>query len=374
MEIRTSLPELRAKRGLGAAQLATMVGVSRQTIYAIEAGTYIPNTAVSLKLAQALDTTVEEMFQIDASNKAADEVLEVKILNQRQSVVPGQPLRLCAVDAHPIAVAPELSGFGLPLADAVLLERGRKGGDGSTARVRQLSNQWKRTPRLLVAGCDPSASILAQALLKQGCELVIAYENSSRALKLLYEGLVHIAGTHIVDKATGKADLLPLTREFGRKSLAIVSYAIWQEGLVVARGNPKRITGISDLARKDVRFMNREAGAGCRLLLDELLAEQGIASKQVHGYENVAAGHLPAARGVHTGEADCCISTQAVARALALDFIPLTEKPYYLVMRRAQLNHPGVQQMLDILGRAAFRREVESCTGYDMRHAGDRVI
>jgi molybdate-binding protein len=178
----------------------------------------------------------------------------------------------------------------------------------------------------------------------------------------------------MVDKATGKTDLLSITKMFGRNAVAVISYAVWEEGLVTAQGNPKHIAGIADLARKGVRFTNREPGAGCRRLLDDLMLEQGISAKQIKGYEKITSGHLPAARLVRSGEVDCCISTQAVARALALGFIPLAQKPYHLVIRRSQLKYPPIQTLLEILGRAAFRREVGACTGYSMRTAGDRLV
>jgi putative molybdopterin biosynthesis protein len=141
----------------------------------------------------------------------------------------------------------------------------------------------------------------------------------------------------------------------------------------VARGNPKRISGISDLTRKDLKITNREQGAGCRLVLDDLLREQGIVGTQVRGYERATLGQLPAARLVQSGEVDCCISSQAVARALCLEFIPLVEKPYHLVLRRTQLDLPAVQTLVATLGLTSFRREMEACTGYDMHAAGDRL-
>jgi molybdate-binding protein len=285
----------------------------------------------------------------------------------------GQPLRLCRVDGHLVGVAPESGGWGLPPADAVLVDPPVTRRDTARAKVRILGDKWKKSNRILLAGCDPSVSILAQSLLTRGCELVVAFENSSRSLTFLKDDLVHIAGTHLVDKATGKADLAPIITMFGENSVAVISYAIWEEGLVTAQGNPKGISGISDLARKDLRITNRESGAGCRRLLDDLLGKNGIATKQVKGYEQITAGHLPAARLVQSGKVDCCISTQAVARALALNFIPLAQKPYHFVIRRAQLNHPAIQMLLETLGYASFRQEVESYTGYSMRTAGDRL-
>jgi molybdate-binding protein/DNA-binding XRE family transcriptional regulator len=374
MEVRNSLAQLRTKRGLGAAQLAAEVGVSRQTVYAIEAGTYVPNTSVSLKLARILDTTVEEIFQLAPEDQLAEETAEAVILGDTESLQPGQPLRLCTVNGHLVGVSPELGQWGLPSADAVLLSPVHGGKRNAKSKVQIVGNGWKNPSRILIAGCDPSASILGNSLQRQGCELVIAYENSSSALELLRDGFVHIAGTHLVDKVTGKTDLLPITNIFPRNSVAVISYAIWQEGLVVAKGNPKKISGISDLARKDVRITNREHGAGCRRLLDDLLKAHDISASQVKGYDRAATGHIPAARLVQSGDVDCCISTRAGARALGMDFVPLAQKPYHLVIRRKQLDLPAIQTLIETLGRSSFRREIEVSVGYDMRTAGDRLI
>ena len=342
MEVQNNLALLRAKRGLGAAQLAATVGVSRQTIYAIEAGTYVPNTAVSLKLARALDVKVEEIFQIEPEAGAPDDVVDAVVLGDIDSMAPGQPLRLCGVGNHVVAVAPEAGGLGLAPSDAILLTPIRGAKLHTNAQVRILGDEWKKPNRILISGCDPSVSILSHAMQKQGFELV------------------HIAGTHLTNSAAGKKDLPSIAKIFGRNSVAVISYAIWQEGLMTAQGNPKKIIAVTDLARRDIRIANREAGAGCRRLLDDLLHEN--------------AGHLPAARMVRSGEVDCCVSTEAVARALGLHFIPLVQKPYHLVIRRAQLNLPPIQALIETLGRSSFRREVESSTGYVMRTAGNTIV
>jgi len=356
---------------LGASQLATAVGISRQTVYAIEAGTYVPNTAVSLRLARILETTVEEIFQLEPEERASAETAEAVVLGDPESLPPGHPLRLCSVNGHLVAVVSELGAWGLPPSDEVLLAPIHRGKRMANAKVKILGNSWNNPARILIAGCDPSASTLANSMPRQDCELIIAYENSSSALELLHRGLVHVAGTHLEERVGGKNSLI--AKMFPRNSVAVVSYAIWQEGLVVAKSNPKKISGIADLARKNVRIANREPGAGCRVLLDELLKEHGILAAQVKGYEQVVLGQLPASRLVQSGAVDCCINIQATARALGLAFIPLTQKPYWLVARRTQLDLPPFQMLIETLSRASFRLEVEACIGYDMRTAGDRL-
>jgi molybdate-binding protein/DNA-binding XRE family transcriptional regulator len=374
IEVRTNLAQLRAKRAISAANLATETGVSRQTIHAIEAGLYVPNTAVSLKLARILGTTVEELFQLEAEQEMTEETAEVFVVGDVASMPKGQPLRVTSVNNHLVAVAPDPASWGLQPTDAVLLAPIRTGKSHVNAEARLLGTGWKNPGRILLAGCDPSASLLAHTLERQGFELVIAYENSSHSLDLLHEGLVHIAGTHLAEKASDKADLLPISKMFARNSIAVLSCAMWKEGLIAAQGNPKKISGIQDLSRRDVRITNREPGAGCRRLLDDLLRKNNIASDKVKGYDRITLGQLPAARLVQSGEVDCCIGTQAAAVSMGLAFLPLAEKPYLLVLRRTHLTLPPVQALIETLGRSAYRREVEACVGYDMRTAGDRLV
>jgi molybdate-binding protein/DNA-binding XRE family transcriptional regulator len=374
VEIQNNLETVRLKKGFGASQLAAEVGVSRQTIYAIEAGSYVPNTTVSLRMAKALQVAVEDIFQIVAKKEAPPRMMEAIFLGDLELALPRNPLRLCNVNGRVIAVEPDSGNWGLAPVDAVLLAPILDRKRNVNAAIEVLGESWNNPGRVLIAGCDPSAPILACALEQQGCELVISYHNSARSLNLLGEKLIHMAGTHLLNEATCKTDLLPITKMFPRNSVAVFSYAIWEEGLVVARGNPKKISGIRDLLRKDISIMNREPGSGCRQLLDKQLSKHRVARNKVRGYDRIALGHLPAVRQVYAGEVDCCIGIEAGARVLGLDFIALNRKPYHLVIRRKNLELPPVKALLETLGRPSFRREMEACTGYDMRTAGDRLV
>jgi len=369
MDVANSLAQLRAKRGLSASKLAAEIGVSRQTVYAIEAGTYVPNTAVSLKLARVLEVAVEDIFRL--SEQADRPALEAEWLGGAGVFHAGQPVCLCRVNDRLIAVPPEPGIWGLPAADATILAPLRENKRHHRVKVQLLDEGWDKSERILMAGCDPSAPIVAHYMNRQGFRLVMLYVNSSRALELLKEGSVHVAGTHLVNERTGKFDLTRVKNTFGRNSVVVISYARWEEGLVVAHRNPKNILGVNDLARPEVEITNREPGAGCRRFLDSMLRKHGIAPSQVRGYERVTFGHLPAARLVRSGEVDCCISTGAAARALKLDFIPLSSRPYHLVVRRGSLKLPAMQAFVEQLRRASLRREVEASTGYDMSASGE---
>jgi putative molybdopterin biosynthesis protein len=370
-EIDTKLGPLRQKRGYSAIQLAQITNVSRQTIYAIEAGTYVPNTAVALRLARALDTTVEELFKLPEDEPApALPSEQVTLLPGGGALQPGQPVQLCKVDNRLMASPPPAVQWYFPASDAVVTHKAAAG--KTEVQILQAGDDLRN--RLLVAGCDPGISVLARHVRAAGIELVLAHRNSSQSLKLLKEGCIHIAGTHLGDASGGESNLPEIGRLFAKDSVAVVSFAIWEEGILTARGNPKNIHGIEDLTASGVTMVNREKGAGARRLLDAALKRLDINPRKVRGYENTAPGHLPAAWQVMSGAADCCISTRAAARAFGLGFIPVVSERYDLAIRREHLDLPGVQAVLDTLSRSGFRRELESLGGYDTRITGDRML
>jgi len=363
VDVRNQLARIRRERGLSAAALAHNTGVSRQTVYAIEAGDYVPNTAVALRLAQTLESTVEALFSIQDAATPQLRTERVELLPAALPVSPGQPVQLCRVDRRLVGWVPSPPDWHLPLADSVLVDSAPP-----KARVQLFRDpEQDLGHRLMVAGCDPGISVLARHAQRSGVELVLAHGNSSQALELLKQGRIHVAGSHLSDN-------LPAIRKlFPPNSVAVFSFAVWEEGIVVARGNPKSIRDIAGLTRKGVRLVNREPGSGSRMLLDARLREAGIPPAKISGYKKIALGHLPAAWQVRAGETDCCIATRAAARVFGLDFFPLASESYDLAIRRTHLGLPAVQMLLDALARSAFRRELETLGGYDAAGAGRRI-
>lgn len=373
MNIENLLSQIRQKRGYSAAALASKVGVSRQTIYAMEAGSYVPNTLVALRLARVLEVSVEELFRLEEASRPPSVTKEVDLLPGGQTVEPGLPVQICQVDRRTMGVSPSPVAWYLPPADAVVIDSGEKGPSPRRARVQMFQDAEQFGNRLLMAGCDPAMSVLARHLQKANIELVLAHRNSSQALDLLRSGSVHIAGSHLRDEATGESNLPQVRKLFPRGTAVVFSFAVWEEGIVVAKGNPKAIREIADFARKGIALVNREPGSGSRSLLDSSLKRLGIASSKVTGYKQVAHGHLPAAWQVRIGHADCCVATRAAARVFGLDFIPLISERYDLVIRKQHIALPGMQLLLDTLNRTAFRRELEGLGGYDTSGAGKRM-
>ncbi len=371
-EIENNLARLRQSRGFSASQLAEMAGVSRQTVYAMEAGGYVPNTVVALRMARALGVEVEDLFSLREEPPAPQlRQEEVALLPGSEVPLPGQAVQLCRVDRRLVASVPSPLPWYFPASDAVVAH---KPANRRTADVQVFHEEGDFRNRLLVAGCDPGISVLARHVQPAGVEMVLAHRNSSQALTLLKEGCVHVAGTHLRDEASGESNLPEIGRLFSRNAVAVISFAVWEEGIVTARGNPKAIRGIEDFARADLSMVNREPGAGSRMLLDARLKRARIHPRAVRGYDRIAPGHLPAAWQIYSGAADCGIATRAAARMFGLGFIPLVTERYDLAIRRQHLDLPGIQALLDTLNRSNFRRELESLGGYDTKAAGQRLL
>jgi len=371
-DIENNLARLRQQRGLSAARLAQLVGVSRQTIYAMEAGGYIPNTLVALRMARVLEAEVEDLFKLRGEPAPLElRAEQAALLPGSETPQPGQPVQLCRVDRHLMASVPSPLPWYFPASDAVVAHKPAKG-QKTEVQVFHEEDDFKN--RILVAGCDPGISVLARHVQAAGVELVLAHRNSSQALSLLKEGCVHIAGTHLRDEASGESNLPEIGRMFSKNAVAVISFAVWEEGILTTRGNPKGIRGIEDFARPDVTIVNREPGAGSRQLLDTGLKRARIDPRKVSGYDVTAPGHLPAAWQVHSGVADSCIATRAAARMFGLGFVPLISERYDLAIRRQHMDLPAIQTLLDILNRSSFRRELESLGGYDTKAAGTRML
>jgi molybdopterin molybdotransferase/putative molybdopterin biosynthesis protein len=370
-QITNSLAAVRRQRGLPVAALAKTVGVSRQTIHAIEGGTYVPNTAIALRLAQALEVGVEDLFSLPESKSQKQARETVSLLPSFEEWHPGQAVQLCQVDGRLMAASASPGPWYLPPSDAIL-SAGQNLNRKAKVHLHDADKDFSN--RLLLAGCDPAMTLLARCLQPAGIELVLLHQNSSQALALLKRGHVHIAGTHLRDETTGESNVSALRKFFPADSVTAVSFALWEEGLVVANGNPKHLEGVQDLARKDITFLNRESGAGSRFLLDGRLKRLRLDPKRVRGYDRTAPGHLAAAWEVKTGRADCCIATAATARAFGLDFVPLETSRYDLVVRKEHLKTPGVQALFDVINRLSFRQQLNSVSGYDTAATGGQVL
>jgi putative molybdopterin biosynthesis protein len=364
------LAHIRKIRGVGASDLARRVQVSRQTIYAIEAGTYVPNTEVALNLARELEVTVDELFCLVPGSQTAPETFAAEVLSANPAVK-GQPVRVCQMGTRWVSVPVSASPYYMPEADGIIKQTGKTNGRANLVVFAKEEGSQKR---LVLAGCDPATGLLSRMVEKiSGVEIVSAAASSKLALTWLSEGKVHIAGSHLEDPKTGEFNLPFLRKHFPNEDFAVVTFARWEEGFVIASGNPKGVRKIEDLAKKNVRFVNREPGSGSRGLLDQLLEKTGMDAQKVQGYDRIAYGHLAAAYFVLSGDADVCLATRSAAQTFGLDFIPLHSERYDLVMRKRTAEMPAVKAFLDVLQRATLRRKLEVLAGYDTSKMGTQV-
>ena len=164
-----------------------------------------------------------------------------------------------------------------------------------------------------------------------------------------------------------------MRRVLPRRAVTLVHFAQREQGLIVPHGNPKALRTLSDLTRPGVRFVNRQRGAGTRMLLDHLLTNEGIEPSAIEGYDREQYTHLAVAADVDSGMADVGLGIRAAARALGTDFIPVGMERYDLVIPNEHLSHPPVAALLAILRDPTFTDAVHSMGGYDTSRMGEAI-
>ncbi len=223
---------------------------------------------------------------------------------------------------------------------------------------------------------DLVLDVAASALRAADPLITLASSNvgSLGGLVALRDGLCHLAGSHLLDPATGEYTLPYLDRIFGSDpELAVVRLVHRDQGLLVAPGNPLGLTGIADLTRPGLRYVNRQRGAGTRVLLDHELGRLGIDPAAVSGYSREEHTHLGVAAAVAAGGADTGLGIQAAARAFGLDFVPVAREPYDLVLRPEALVDGVLAPLWALLEQPDFRAEVEKLGGYSCAETGRRI-
>jgi len=372
------LRDVRLAKALGQGELAAQAGITRQAIHAIEAGHYLPTTMVALRLADTLGCRVEDLFSLAVGGEmvegdlvgadAAAEVsgrVRVKVARIGNRTV-----------VRPVAELGDVLNFtvsadGLMVKPPAGVSKARSASGKVT--VQLLRDRRAVENEIAVAGCDPSIFLVGEHLRKrqEQATLVGWTMGSAAAVEALLRHEVHIAGVHVVDAKSGESNLPYLRQHLNKKDYTVVTFATWEQGLLVRHGNPKRIRRVTELARKQVTLVNREEGSGARLLLDRQLVAAGVKSAQVRGYAALAGSHLEVARTVAEGRADVGIGVRSAATPFGLEFIPLQEERYDLVMPTAYLSaHRGLAVLLDAIVSRPFRTEIEALGGYGTRDTG----
>jgi putative molybdopterin biosynthesis protein len=264
-------------------------------------------------------------------------------------------------------------------ADGIIhIPRGQDGVRAETyARVALLRPPEAIANTILHIGShDLALDILADQLRRARPDrsLNSLHTGSLEGLQALARGEAHFAGCHLLDPQTGQYNITAIQQHLAHLPLVVMGFVQRDQGLLVQRGNPKGLRDLRDLLRPDITFVNRQPGSGTRLLLDYHLKRLGIDPQAIRGYDRSEFSHLTVAAAVKNGAADAGLGILAAARALDLDFVPLFQEHYQLVIPQAHYESPLLAPMLAIIRSADFRQTVAALGGYEVAGMGEIIL
>jgi putative molybdopterin biosynthesis protein len=231
---------------------------------------------------------------------------------------------------------------------------------------------------VIVGSHDNTLDVLADQIRRSGnpdqITVSSSHVGSMGGLMALKKGLCHLAGSHLLDESDGTYNLSYIRKHLPDKPVRVVNLVLRDQGLIVPKGNPKGIRGIDDLCRPGIRFINRQAGSGTRILLDYKLREQGLDHKLIDGYQLDEYTHMAVAVAVLSGAADVGLGIYAAARALDLDFIPVVTEQYDLVIDQAFMDSPMIRTLLSTIADPAFQDRVLALGGYSTEKTGTIIL
>ena len=247
-------------------------------------------------------------------------------------------------------------------------------GAAEKVRVELLRDENEIENTLVFIGShDNILDVLANLLHRQRpvCRLSSAHVGSMGGIMAIRRGEAHLAGTHLLDEETGEYNITFIKKYLSETSLQLINLTYREQGLLIPKGNPLGIKGFNDLVRKEVRFINRQRGAGTRLLTDMHLNRLSISPDQVNGYDREEYTHMNVASAIASNNADTGLAIRAAAVALGLDFIPVAEERYDLILPKIFLQDSKVLALLQVIKEdKEFRRIVEGLGGYNLRDCG----
>ncbi len=235
-----------------------------------------------------------------------------------------------------------------------------------------LPDNPSRETVLLSGSHDLAVELLAQAP-KGDLDLLVMPVGSLDGLVALRQGTCQIAGSHLLDPVSGEFNTSYVRHLFPDREMSIITLAEREQGLLVLPGNPRQILGIQDLPNENISLVNRNRGSGTRLWLDTHFKRSGIQPEQVRGYHYQVRTHTDVALAIRQGRADAGLGIRAAARQFGLDFIPLFQERYDLVLTREQLDNTRIHPLFEYLVSKEFRRNVEALGGYNTAHTGNRT-
>ena len=251
---------------------------------------------------------------------------------------------------------------------------GIKENESVTAELLRPLNAIKNTI-VIIGSHDNTLDILADQLKAGygGLTLSSSHVGSMGGLMAIKRGVCHMAGSHLLDSEDGSYNISYIKRFLPDIKVKIVNLVFRDQGLIIARGNPKNISGIKDLARKDIKFINRQSGAGTRILLDYQLNRLNIKPETIQGYKHEEFTHMSVAVAVLNTTADAGLGIYAAAKALNLEFIPVVTEQYDLIIPEEYFEKENIKILMDTISSKAFQSRVKALGGYHTEKTGEII-
>ncbi|WP_161823262.1 molybdopterin biosynthesis protein [Sporotomaculum syntrophicum] len=251
------------------------------------------------------------------------------------------------------------------------LSEGFNAGESVTVELMRPLQEIRETT-VIIGSHDITLDVLANHLRQKYPVATLSSANvgSLGGLGALKRGEAHCAGIHLLDEKTGDYNVSYIKRLLPGQPVVLVNLVYREQGLIVAPGNPHNIRGVEDLAERGLSYINRQRGAGTRILFDYKIKENNINPDDIKGYEHEEYTHMAVAAAVASGSAAAGMGIRAAALALELDFVPVVEERYDLCIPAAFYDTPYIQRLLEVMAEPAFQREVEALGGYNLRDCG----
>lgn len=251
-------------------------------------------------------------------------------------------------------------------------------GAGEAVRVEMLRSKREVDSTLVVIGShDNILDLMANQLhqVKPPVRLASAHVGSMGGIMAIKRGEAHIAGTHLLDENSGEYNISFIRRFLSDMPLHLINLCYREQGLIVAKSNPKDISSFTDIVSGNLKFINRQKGAGTRLLTDKIIGESGLDPDQIPGYDHEEYTHMNVAVAVSSGSVDAGMGIRAAANALDLDFVPIAEERYDLIVPDIFLKDSRIKAALELIrGNLAFRDKIETLGGYNLRDCGTIIF
>jgi putative molybdopterin biosynthesis protein len=226
-----------------------------------------------------------------------------------------------------------------------------------------------------VGSHDNTMDVLADLLRAKSSQVSLSssHVGSMGGLMAIKKGLAHVAGTHLLNPDDGSYNISYIQKYLPDTSVKLVHLVQREQGLIIAKNNPKDIKGIEDLTRKDISFINRQSGSGTRILLDFKLSQMGLNPSDINGYLNEEFTHMAVAVAVLGRSADAGLGIYAAAKALSLDFIPVVTESYDLVIPADVFDTKNISLLMEIIKSEEFKSRVNQLGGYHTQNTGEII-